>query len=129
MPQRHIFLRIETGEIAKDAEDYYAVAKSRWDELAAVLGDPKAPFYKRVVSVDNIECDGTYELCGTVFEILLELTSETGVPDISKPGVAKAITPLFANSKVVTKRVVPLPDASWGPPAPEPTANTLIFSE
>ena len=104
---RHIFLRLTTGEICRDPDEYALCAQARWDDLYRALSDSTAPFYKRVKAVNNIECEALYEASGVVFELLLELESDWGMPDLAKPLLQKTMEDLCTDGRVESKRVVP----------------------
>jgi hypothetical protein len=118
---RHIYLKIGTGEICRDAAQYTECAQARWAELHALMQKADAPFYKRVSAVTNLECEALYEEGGLVFELLVELDGTDGAPDISKPLFQKAIAQLVASASVLVKKVVPAPpEALKTEPKPEP---------
>ena len=128
---RHILLKIATGEVCQNAEEYDSCAHARWNDLHALFANPESAFYKNVYIVHNIESEAFYEdHHWLVFEVLLTLESITsGTPDVSKPLLRKAIEQLCAKGDVLSKRVVPEPSepafgAKWKRSSPEPPVST-----
>lgn len=131
---RHILLKIATGEVCKDADEYNLCAQARWNDLYKLFAEADSPIYKNVHVVHNIECEAFYEdQYWLVFEVLVALeSSTTGAPDISKPLLRKAVAALCTKGDVLSKRVIPEPrepafGAKWrvkesapaaAPPAP-----------
>ena len=58
---RHIVLRIGTGELCADPDQYQVAVQERWAELYGQLSNASAAFYRGVREVCNIECEATYE--------------------------------------------------------------------
>ena len=102
---RHIVLRIGTGELCADPDQYQVAVQERWAELYGQLSNASAAFYRGVREVCNIECEATYERAGIQFELLLELDGEKA--DVSKTDLGRVVRGLFCDGKVLLKRTVP----------------------
>ena len=108
--QRHFVIIIETGQLCANVTEYDKASHDFWTELYAILRRAESPFYKRVKTVSNIECEASYCMeKGLTYTLLIEVECvATGIADLSKPGLEKVLIKYWGpRAQVVSKSVVP----------------------